>query len=95
MISDIVERLREYRPTDEWGVGVRHTMCDEAADYIEAMERRIAELENALQPFNTGWADEDGWTDTACQKDRIVDWFGPSDFRAVRILIPKQESADD
>lgn len=32
---EIVKRLRTYRPTDEWGEGVHHTICDEAADIIE------------------------------------------------------------
>lgn len=41
-------------------------------------------LAHALCPFVNDWADENGWTDSACQKDRVVDWFGPSDFRAAR-----------
>lgn len=43
-------------------------------------------LNAILEPFRTvskDWVDENGWTDVACQKDRIVDWFGPSDFRAL------------
>lgn len=94
MASEIVNRLRKYRPNDEWGLPGRHTICDEAADRIEALERKVAELEAALKPFNTGWADENGWTDTACQHDRIVDWFGPSDFRAVAAVLSHAKAPD-
>lgn len=51
---------------------------------IEAAEARVKELEGALRPFasevTAKWADENGWTASACQNDRICDWFGPSDF---------------
>ncbi|MND54123.1 hypothetical protein D3C87_908390 [compost metagenome] len=43
-------------------------------------------LNAILEPFRAvskDWVDENGWTDVACQHDRIVDWFGPSDFRAL------------
>lgn len=62
--------------------------------HIKRLERRIDSLESALRPFNTGWADENGWTDTACQSDRIVDWFGPSDFRAVAAVLSKTKAPD-
>ncbi|MBX4889824.1 hypothetical protein [Rhizobium bangladeshense] len=42
MKSDIIERLRRYRPTDEWGDGVHHMICDEAAS---ALTRAKAEVE--------------------------------------------------
>ncbi|ANL02638.1 hypothetical protein [Rhizobium phage RHEph18] len=38
MGSEIVQRLRKYRPTDDWGQPCQHTICDEAADHIEALE---------------------------------------------------------
>lgn len=45
-------------------------------------------LKQALLPFFfEDWTDENGWTDTAAQKDRICDWFGPSDFENVRKLL--------
>lgn len=50
------------------------------------IEARVKLLEAALKPFRTvskDWVDETGWTDVACQNDRIVDWFGPSDFLAL------------
>lgn len=58
----------------------------------EAMERRVAEMEEALKPFVTTWADEHGWSDTACQKDRIVDWFGPSDFRRAAAALSQSQA---
>ncbi|WP_426229323.1 hypothetical protein [Pararhizobium sp. DWP3-4] len=36
-LSDIVARLRRYRPRDEFGDPVKHTICDEAADQIERL----------------------------------------------------------
>lgn len=54
---------------------------------LAAKDAEIAALKAALEPFNTNWADENGWSETACQKDRVVDWFGPSDFRRVRAVL--------
>ncbi len=34
---DLVERLRSYRPQNEYGDGVEHTICNEAADEIERL----------------------------------------------------------
>lgn len=52
-------------------------MLDEAAATIRA-------LREALGPFGTEFAktfvDSEGWTGPM-NKERIVDWFGPSDFR--------------
>lgn len=65
-------------------------VAESAADFLrhraEAAEAEVARLQAILEPFRTvskDWVDENGWTDVACQKDRIVDWFGPSDFRAL------------
>lgn len=52
----------------------------------EAAEAEVKRMREASAPFATiskGWVDEEGWTDIACQRDRIVDWFGPSDFRSL------------
>lgn len=57
-------------------------------DDTESAKARLAKALKALEPFadiaGEPWADESGWTDAACQNDRICDWFGPSDFRAAR-----------
>lgn len=52
----------------------------------EAAEAEVKRMREASTPFATiskGWVNEEGWTDIACQRDRIVDWFGPSDFRSL------------
>lgn len=57
-------------------------------DRLKAENERMRE---ALEPFadiaGEAWADSDGWTEAACQKDRIVDWFGPSAFRNARAAL--------
>lgn len=47
--GDIVERLRDYRPTNEWGDGIHHVICTEAADHIAALRARCEAFEGALQ----------------------------------------------
>jgi hypothetical protein len=69
--SGLVERLRAYRPTNEWGEPVHHVICDEAADRIDTLSRRLAEakakaarLPSMLPPAAT--IDQsylDGWRD--------------------------------
>jgi len=52
-----------------------------------AAEAKVALLTEALKPFATfaeNNTDDEGWAGSTCQRDRIVDWFGPSDFRAAR-----------
>ncbi|WP_421416485.1 hypothetical protein [Agrobacterium tumefaciens] len=59
----------------------------------EAAEAEVKRMREASAPFATiskGWVDEEGWTDIACQRDRIVDWFGPSDFRSLHQAHPPQ-----
>lgn len=41
--DDLVRRLREYRPRNEWGDGVHHVICDESADAIVDLQRQLAE----------------------------------------------------
>lgn len=44
-MADLVERLRGYRPQNEWGDGVvEHTICNEAADEIERLRTGIKRL---------------------------------------------------
>jgi len=38
----LADRLRTYRPTDEWGDGVHHAICTEAADTIAALATQPA-----------------------------------------------------
>lgn len=57
--------------------------------HADAM-RRIAELEAALRPFAVFGknVDDNGWTSTI-HREPISMWFGPSDFRAARVLMPQ------
>lgn len=85
-IAQLRERL-EIGPHGEDSI-------DAAESAMGFLRHRIETLEYALKPFVTDWADEQGWTETACQKDRVVDWFGPSDFRrAASALQPTSGSA--
>jgi hypothetical protein len=36
-VDSMIERLRSYRPANEWGDGVRHEICDEAASLLEQL----------------------------------------------------------
>ncbi len=58
---------------------------------LKRLEAKLEAAEKALEPLadiaGQPWADENGWTDAACQKDRIVDWFGPSAFFAARAAL--------
>lgn len=66
-------------------------ICVQAATLIEAQAAEIAALREALGPFaleahETPVVDEAGWTENGMSwcRERIVDWFGPSDFRRAR-----------
>jgi hypothetical protein len=43
-MTELVQRLRDYRPTNEWGDGVHHVICDEAADEIQRLRAGIKRL---------------------------------------------------
>ena len=61
----------------------------------QARAEGAAEMQEALEPFASyadHSVDEDGWTGPM-RKERIVDWFGPSDFRLARAALqPKEPS---
>lgn len=63
-------------------------------DQIEALRAENAKLREVLEPFASfapTFVDADGWTGPM-NKERIVDWFGPSDFRrAADTLTPTKE----
>jgi hypothetical protein len=103
MSDELVERLRYvakvFRDYDEFApedIRLAGTVPDKAADRIEADARRNAELEAALRPFADfadGNVDNDGWSGRE-QGARIVDWFGPSDFRAARAALAPTGGSD-
>lgn len=70
-----------------------------AAEALARQEELIAEAGDSITPFanfaadNTvddasGWAGGI-WAGNRCERERIVDWFGPSDFRAAARLFEK------
>ena len=82
-------------------VGVSRQALDEVvAAYevqsalITAQAARIGELEWALEPFAKSYVAQsingNGWT-SGVGRDRICEWFGPSDFRRARALTERSE----
>lgn len=73
------------------GVTATNAAPIDASEKLRALEAKLAAAQKALEPFadiaGEPWADENGWTDAACQNDRIVDWFGPSAFLAARAAL--------
>lgn len=66
----------------------------EAQEALVSNRAFIEEMVEGLKPFATfadNNVDEEGWSNPAsgCQKERVVDWFGPSDFRRARSLLTK------
>lgn len=59
---------------------------------IDALKADVAELVEALETFGGDFAetfiDDEGWK-SPMRKERIIDWFGPSDFRKAQHLISK------
>ena len=88
MSEDIVERLRNG--TDFWRSDCEIRM--EAAKEIERLRAENERLRGALEPFSSFAnenVDENGWISTT-HRERIVDWFGPSDFREARAAITQK-----
>jgi hypothetical protein len=53
--------------------------------YVRMLGKAMARMRSALEPFATfgkNNVNEDGWKEGCAGRDRIVDWFGPSEFRA-------------
>ena len=52
---------------------------------VAQLEAKNARLREALKPFATfGQSDDGGDIRDGLMRDRICDWFGPSDFDAAR-----------
>jgi hypothetical protein len=56
-MTDIVERLIAYRPTNDWGGGVHHTICTEAAGEIKSLRARAEKAEADHQQSSREWRD--------------------------------------
>lgn len=71
-----------------------HWKCLRREDECEELAERIRQLEKALAPFAGCGITDDGKPPAAdyayawpYMQDRIVDWFGPSDFRLARAAL--------
>lgn len=94
-----------FWPSEEYrnlGVAAEAYALSASPSPVGDRDGLIERLVKALRPFETDWAGENGWTDNAFQRDRIVDWFGPSDFREVcsalagyRAVLSLPEHAED
>lgn len=47
-VGELVERLRGYRPANEWGDPVQHTICDEAASALARVAKERDEARATL-----------------------------------------------
>lgn len=96
----VMSREREWRNvgTEHWAGTTFETRVER--DARTSSRERV--LEEALKPFAADdfehpVVDEHGWTDfgVSWSRERIVDWFGPSDFRravaAIRSLKTQEE----
>ena len=100
--TPLVKRLRAYRPTNEWGDGVHHTICDEAADTItellEALEAIVAHFDthggNAPGHAHSRpgiWDDDDG-NRRAGKANEVCEWC--SEWNTARAAIAKATQTD-
>lgn len=60
---------------------------------LDRLKERVAEMEAALEPFSTFAAHsveaaDDGWVWVTSGRERICDWFGPSDFGLAKHALP-------
>lgn len=71
--------------------------CAKVLALLDKEVKRTETLASALQPFGGTFAeafvDSEGWTGPMRQ-DRIVDWFGPSDFRNAHAAMAIEPAAD-
>lgn len=74
-MDDLVERLRSYRPTNEWGDGIHHVICDEAAARIQALETSLAEAEGRVI------AEVAAWLRNACHEGSLADDLASGEWK--------------
>lgn len=66
-MTDIVERLIAYRPTNDWGDGVHHTICTEAAGEILSLRSREAERD-MHKKASEKWYQSYQFKEATCEK---------------------------
>lgn len=80
---ELVERLRTVKLLSQRN---QYALQAEAADAITRLRASVEQMAACLEAFATfaeTFVDDDGWTGSMKQ-ERIVDWFGPTDFRLAR-----------
>ena len=83
MAGELVERLRAGPIRTGDSENGQYELYDIEGD-AEAMYEAAGEL-TAL---------DEGWAGSTCQRDRIVDWFGPSDFRSARRALSEPDNKE-
>lgn len=95
MLAALRDEMSEgYRGWLDDAVAALRTAEERCADAITAQAAEIAELREGLKTFADFAAtavNDEGWSGTI-QRERIVDWFGPSDFRRARALLSKAKA---
>ena len=97
-------RKGERREGSSSGADKDYCLAD--GSYCRKSERRkntteqVRKLREALEPFAAfaeNYVDPEGWNDVgiSASHDRVVDWFGPSDFRQVRTALAGSEVEKD
>jgi len=76
LARELAARLLAYRPTDEWGDGVHHVICDEAAQLLIAFSARenaddrapaLVEAAAEMREALVAWRDAQKATDDAVE----------------------------
>ena len=78
-----------YRPVDDNLATAAVNALPDLLTLLKQQAVRIGELEEGLRPFASfaeHATDQDGWSGSM-HKERVVDWFGPSDYRHARSLL--------
>lgn len=93
---EALERLTRWRDDGAKEAGVGGVF---AADVITLLST-VEQMREALKPFAVGGpAELLAEDDFSVMRERIVDWFGPSDFKAAReaykVAAPQEDKPND
>lgn len=83
ILLDAADNIADYH---DGGWGLSRKVVDAAKADIATHAGEVERLREALRPFATfaeTFVGDDGWVGPM-NKERIVDWFGPSDFSIAR-----------
>lgn len=77
-----------YRDEMNFAVLVRWRSPDPQLDAANALLREAGDVSDPFATFADHAVDDEGWSSTT-QRERIVDWFGPTDFHRAKALYAK------